>query len=398
MKKNILLVGGSREMHPKLKKYNLDSTLLFDMATVKSRKNLDQYTQIVGLPKTNNVEAWIEIAKMLHAYSPFQALGGFNEPTQEIASQIAESLGLSFPSLNTILLTKDKEKMRKHLASCGLDSTPSQRVSLWEDLESFARKYSYPIILKPVDGRGSLAVFKIENSMELKEKYDNCVARAEGHEILAEKFLVGPEWSVEAFSEGGVHKIVCVTQKFKDENFVENGHCLPALISKDLENEIKKYVENVLSAVGLENGPSHTEVITTSEGPRVVETHARLAGDSIVELIELATGVDLDHLWIRQTLGESVLAEVPQVFLRSAAIAYKNAEQEGILKNYCGIESAEKMEGIQRIDTFQSLGSKVGGAFDSFSRGAAAIAVAPVSQEAYRLARESVSSIGFEIV
>ena len=56
---------------------------------------------------------------------------------------------------------------------------------------------------------------------------------------------------------------------------------------------------------------SHTEVIVTAEGPRIVGTHVRLGGDSIPELIQLVSGVDLEELWIRQTLGESVFDPPP---------------------------------------------------------------------------------------
>lgn len=50
------------------------------------------------------------------------------------------------------------------------------------------------------------------------------------------------------------------------------------------------YVFQVLTAVGLQNGPCHTEVMLTSRGPILVEVNARLHGLQGPRLIGLATG------------------------------------------------------------------------------------------------------------
>ena len=50
-----------------------------------------------------------------------------------------------------------------------------------------------------------------------------------------------------------------------------------------------------LDAVGLRNGPGHTEVKLTSRGPRIVESHNRIGGDRINDLAEIAYGVDMER-------------------------------------------------------------------------------------------------------
>jgi hypothetical protein len=46
--------------------------------------------------------------------------------------------------------------------------------------------------------------------------------------------------------------------------------------------------------VGLRNGPAHTEVRLTSRGPRIVESHNRIGGHLLNELIKTAYGVDME--------------------------------------------------------------------------------------------------------
>lgn len=47
-------------------------------------------------------------------------------------------------------------------------------------------------------------------------------------------------------------------------------------------------------ALSIESGPSHTEIMVTSEGPKIVEIGARLGGDFITShLVKYATGIDI---------------------------------------------------------------------------------------------------------
>ena len=55
------------------------------------------------------------------------------------------------------------------------------------------------------------------------------------------------------------------------------------------------------------SGPTHTEIVLTESGPRLIETHLRFGGDSIWDLVTDATGVDLVKNQWRQMIGEKVL-------------------------------------------------------------------------------------------
>ena len=51
----------------------------------------------------------------------------------------------------------------------------------------------------------------------------------------------------------------------------------------------------------------HTEVIVTNNNDvHIVETHLRMGGDKIPELIELASGFDLLHTWCKQIVDGSI--------------------------------------------------------------------------------------------
>jgi biotin carboxylase len=383
MSKHMLLIGGSREVHPKVKALGLRASLLFNMATLKNRRNMAMYERIVGLPATASVDEWIETARLLHRFDPFDCLGGFNEPTQDRAAAVAHALGLPYLTADAIAVTRQKDRMRGMLREAGLDTTASRLVDGAADVAAFGDKHGYPIVLKPVDGRGSLGISIVRSSLEIEAAVARFARWAPDHRMLAEQFLDGEEWSVEGFSEDGRHRIVCVTQKFKDPvTCVETGHCLPAPLAEDARVAIERFVASVLTAVGLTDGPSHTEVIVTRDGPRIVETHARLGGDSIVEMIQLVSGVDLDELWIRQCAGERVLDRVPTRLERFASIAFATPRAHGVLERVDGVAEAAASPGVVRVELLEDPGAEMHGAQSSETRGGFVIATGDTAAEA----------------
>lgn len=399
MSKHMLLIGFAREVHPKISAFGVRSSLLFNMATAKNRRNLDLYERAVGLPATAPIDEWVEAARLLHRLDPFDFLGGFNEPTQDRAAAVAQALGLPFLTADTIAMTRQKDRMRQALRKAGLDTTESRVAEGANEIAAFGEAYGFPIVLKPVDGRGSLSISIIRSKFEIPAALERFLAQAPDHRMLAEQFLDGEEWSVEAFSEGGRHRVVCVTQKFKDPvTCVETGHCLPAPLGEDARLAIERFVVDVLTTIGIDNGPSHTEVIVTREGPRVVETHARLAGDSIVELVQLASGVDLDQLWIRQCTGERVFDLVPTRLDRFASVSFVTPSARGILERIDGVTEAAAIPGVVRVELLQQPGTEMlGTAQRSDNRGALAIAIGETAAEAIARAREASGRLRFVV-
>jgi len=123
--------------------------------------------------------------------------------------------------------------------------------------------------------------------------------------MLVEEFLDGPEISVETLSDPAGHHVVAVTEKFVGPGFVETGHLVPARIPAADRERAARLAVDTLVAVGLVEGPAHTEIRLTSRGPRVVESHSRPGGDHIDDLVRLACGVDLIRAAVAVALGLS---------------------------------------------------------------------------------------------
>lgn len=333
-KRWVLLVGGKTELVLKAKSLGLAVLRLQDRKAIDhDRLELADYTLTADFDDTKSL---IPLVRGLHAVIPFEQVISLSEDTLVLASQIREALHLPGTSVQTSLLFKDKSAMRKHLTLAGISPVVAEKGTCLEDVITFrSRLGDAPVIVKPLDAAGSLGVFKVVSKEEC-EKVISHFQMMGWLPFLMEEYLDGPEISVEAFSFSGQHHIICFTDKLITSNFIERGHALPLHLDESQHIQVEKLVQEFLSIMGLKDGPSHTEIKLTSRGPRIIESHNRVGGDHINELIETAFGCDVKRLCIAWAFG---LAE-PSLKLSAqcgAAIRFL-IPPPGLIKAIRGIE------------------------------------------------------------
>jgi biotin carboxylase len=256
-----------------------------------------------------DIDRFLPLVQALHEAYPFQAAVSLSELGLLPTARINEALGLGGESVVTVELLQDKRRMRQHLAAKGISPVAAAVGRSTQDVREFVHAHGLPIIVKPIRESGSLAVFRVRDQADVDvvaERFRSFddedwavgeLAFADSfNEFLMEEFLDGPEISVETLSFDGRHVVIAVTDKeIGGPGFVEIGHSQPSGHSAETLGEVTQLVTDFLDAVGLSNGPAHTEVKLTSRGPRIVESHNRIGGDRINELAEIAYGIDMER-------------------------------------------------------------------------------------------------------
>ncbi|MFJ8883324.1 ATP-grasp domain-containing protein [Streptomyces sp. NPDC102402] len=280
--------------------------------------------------------------RALHARLPVERFFSPAELGLVPAARLNEEFALGGNSLHTVTLLKDKSAMRRHLAGIGLSPVRFRVVHGAGELADFLTEVGGPGIVKPLDYGGSRDVHKVEGPHQADEIWTR-VEAAGRERMLAEEFLTGHEVSVEGFSADGRHTVVAVTDKLLGTGFVEVGHSVPARVTDRTRDRIAELTSMLLDAVGLVEGPSHTEIMITPDGLRIIESHNRAGGDNIPELVRLACGVDLVRAAVAVPLGlEPWKGEAP-VPQRGAAIRFLAAEPGVVI----GVDlPAEDLEGV----------------------------------------------------
>ena len=217
---------------------------------------------------------------------------GFGEIGCWVAAVVNERLGWPGSGPGSLEIFRDKGRLRAAVADRAGAPVEHQTCTA-EEVADAVRRIGFPCIVKPVDGTGSAGVRLLTAQTDLDAYLVDSTPAAT---YLVEEFLVGTEYSVEAMSSPQQgHRILALTEKMTTgaPHFVETGHTLPTRLDPAQEAVVAELVTATLEAAQYRYGVSHTEVMLTGGGPRLIESHGRPGGDRISDMLYLALGEDV---------------------------------------------------------------------------------------------------------
>lgn len=286
-------------------------------------------------------------------------------PMRTVAA-VAKECGLIGVSEDTAVKATDKSVMREALRVAGVPIPKFYRVQNREEYDAAVAHMAGAFMVKPADSSGSRGILKVEDKTAAQTAYKYTKQFCRNGIVVVEECMVGPEVSVETLAVDGEVQVIQITDKTTTgaPHFVEMGHTQPTRLK--CAEEIKKVAIAANKAIGIQNGPSHTEIIVTEEGPKIVELGARLGGDCITtHLVPLSTGVNMVEACIRIALGEK--PDITAKLSCGSAIRYFH-QHAGTIKNIEGLEEAEKMPGVKQISIVHGIGEHITEITDSGSR------------------------------
>ncbi|HEY0698058.1 MAG TPA: ATP-grasp domain-containing protein [Micromonospora sp.] len=247
-------------------------------------------------------EAWFAAASAAVADARPDALLAFTESQVMAAALIADELGVPSPGLRAATVSRNKLLQRQTFVRHGIRQ-PGFRLGTDADgVRDWARE-RYPVVLKPLSGAGSMGVRVVHDDDGLAEWVATTAA---GQPFLCEEFVTGPEYSCELIVHE--HRVVFanVTAKVTTPPpfFVEVAHRLPAGLSADDTRAVTDQAAAVVGALRMRSGIAHVETRLTGDGPCLMELAVRTPGDFIMDLTELATGVDLFDAVVAVAAGQ----------------------------------------------------------------------------------------------
>ncbi|MEV7080279.1 ATP-grasp domain-containing protein [Streptomyces sp. NPDC093516] len=387
----VLVIGDSIRLVSKAKSAGVDVAYLqkpsqFDPALIPHCEQL-------ALVDYQDVPSAVAMATALHRIAPITRIITQTEAAQLVAGHLTDVLGIAGTSERCARLLHDKAAMRALLNERGIGPVPYAVDPTQAELRAFVASHGASIV-KPTKGSGSLGVRRIETAEDVDAVWAWCQEFELG-EFQVEKLLVGPELSVEAFSEAGRHTIIAVTAKETDGGTVELGHVTPAPLEGDQLDRIRELTVQLLDAVGLEDGPSHTEIILTDEGPRIVESHTRRGGDRINDLVRMVYGVDMEEAAYRLVGEGAPLDGLLHPARGAAAIRFLTAAP-GVVTAVTGLEAARAADGVVEVSVSVEAGDTVPELRWSDDRCGHVIVRADDAGAAVRLARTVAAHISIE--
>ena len=308
-----------------------------------------------------------------------------------IAARVAAKLGIAHPiSAATGSLAVSKARQRERFEAARVPQPAWRLVSGVED------GLPIPCVVKASDRQGQRGLTLVAERSLLERAITRALHESRNGHCLVEELLDGPEVTVNAFSVAGRFHPLTVTDRLTADApafGVALAHVWPSRADRGDAAEVAR---RAAEALGIENGPTYTQLRITPEGPKVIEVAARLGGGHDAELCEAALGVDLNGLALAAALGEEpdpqALVAEPRV--GGACTVFLTAEP-GRLEAVEGLAEAEAAAGVLRVRIYRRPGFEVQELRRGADRVGAVQAIGSTREEALERARAAAALIRF---
>lgn len=259
-----------------------------------------------------------------------------------------EALGIDGLSAAAAQNFRDKSRMKDVLRAAGV---PCARHALIGDRNaalSFTEQVGFPVVVKPPDGAGGKATFRLDNRNDLETLLQRYPPNSD-HPTLFEEFVRGTEHSFDSVVIGGqpvwhsISRYMPSPLEVLENEWIQWCVLLPRDISGAEYDPIREAGFRAIEALGLQTGLSHMEWFQLANGSIALsEVGARPPGAQISSLLSYAHDVDFYSAWPRLM----VHAEFdPPVRRYAAGAAYIRGQGRGRISHIHGLEEVQRRFG-----------------------------------------------------
>lgn len=305
--KKVLLLGGAMQQIPsilKAKELGFYTITCDYLPENPGHKYADAYHNV----STTDLNGVLALAKELEidgivAYA--------SDPAAPTAAYVAEKMGLPGNPFDSVKILTQKDLFRDFLAKNGFNTPIAGGYDSYEEAVSDIDRFSFPVMVKPVDSSGSKGVVKIYSKTELKSAVEEALEYSRRKRFVIEEFIVkkGYQVSGDGFSIDGKLVFTSYGNELYSSNgtreYVALGEFWPSELTAEQKKKVDNELQRLITALHMRTCAYNIEVILDkNDNVYVLELGPRNGGSYIPQLIHYATGVDLVEYTIKAAVGE----------------------------------------------------------------------------------------------
>jgi len=272
----------------------------------------------IAAPSAGDGEAALTaLSAFLDAHSTLRLDGvyTYDEYCVVTTARLAEALHLPGIPYQAALQTRDKYAMRDVCRAHGLPAPGFLRIRDSEAIEQrvAAAGLTYPLVLKPVRGAGSMYVQRIENAQELRAVAARFQAEIQAHHLRevwgndglqVEEYIAGDEVDIDMLLVDGDVRYARVSDNFApiEPWFMERGGRLPSLLREADQQALIGMAALALRTLGIQRGCVHFEARLGAYSAVPIEINLRIGGAEVCAFHRAAFGVNLLEQAVRIAL------------------------------------------------------------------------------------------------
>ena len=306
--RKILLLGGSTQQIPAIEYANKQGyyTVLCDYLSDNPGQ---YYADKFYLVSTTDKAAILEVAQKegvngVVAYA--------SDPAAPTAAYVAEKMGLPTNPYKSVEILAYKDKFREFLKANDFNCPYAQSFVNYGEAKESIHKFTFPVMIKPVDSSGSKGVKKVGSVDELETAFEVAWDQSRGKQVIIEEFItMDHKYMVggDCFVLNGKVVFWGLLNSHRDPGvnpLVPVGTSYPLQVSKKRVQKIKDQIQRLVDLLDINFGGFNIEIMFDShDRVFIIEMGPRNGGNMIPDLLNMITGVDLIEATVEAAMGNS---------------------------------------------------------------------------------------------
>jgi formate-dependent phosphoribosylglycinamide formyltransferase (GAR transformylase) len=221
---------------------------------------------------------------------------------------VAESRKLPGPTLSEAQRATNKWIQRESAKHGGVLQPGYRLCRFFTEVELAASELGYPVVVKPVDNRGSFGVNKVDEPSKLLLAYHLALANSHSRLVLVEEFIAGVHITVDGycFQQTGHRSLALATKKMLGgEKQVAMEIVYPGELPESVYQHALHVNDQVVQALGYKFGMTHAEYMVTPSGACYLIEIANRGGGvyTSATIVSAVSGIDATQQLVFDSLG-----------------------------------------------------------------------------------------------
>lgn len=278
------------------------------------------------------------------------------------AAHLATRLSLPFHPPEAVEAAGNKYLARERFAAAGLSVPAFYRVPLATDPSEACLQAPWPCVLKPLGLSGSRGVIRADNPGEFVTAFERIRRLLEAPELLrhrhpalgfiqVEEYIPGREFALEGIMTRGELRTLAIFDKpdpLEGPFFEETLYITPSREPQEAQMAMRHAIQSAATALGLTDGPIHSELRRNDRGAWVLEVAARPIGGLCARVLTFNGGTPLEEVILRHAVGQplnDLTLDGP-----ASGVMMIPIPRNGLYEGCTGVEEAMAVEGIAGVE------------------------------------------------
>ena len=300
-----LIINGGWEQIPLIKKIYSQNHRIYLINDKKPEKDL---LSIIDDYFVTDFSDLYSIRKFGEAIKPDAVISDECDYSFFTQAYLANLFNLPGPNIQEAQISCNKLLQRKLGKSKGIKQPKFLLVKSPNELRYASDYIGFPLIIKPIDNRGSFGVKKVLNKNELHQAFFDSLQYCKSKLLLVEEFIEGLEITIDGFcfNNNGCVSLTCGSKRKEVDGLpVATDIIYPAEINPILRKDIMLLNESINNKLGYQFGMTHSEYILNANNDLFLIESANRGGGCYTSqfIVQECSGIDIVQRYVDSALG-----------------------------------------------------------------------------------------------